>query len=177
MKNKITSSVPGMNFVKSHFDRLSPETKGNLFLKSFALFKIPLILMVSPKVITMNDEVCEIKLPLNRMTRNHYNSLYFGALAIAGDLTAGTFAMYLAREQNVQLSLLFKDFKASFLKRCEADTLFRCSDGALIREKINEALASKERVNFTVKVSALVPEKLKDEPAALLELTMSIKVS
>ena len=72
--------------------------KTNLYLKTFGFFKIPLIFYVNPKVILLNSEEIKVAIPLNRRTRNHYGSMYFGALAVGADISVGLFAMSLVKK-------------------------------------------------------------------------------
>ena len=51
-----------------------------LRLRLWALWNIPLIAWVRPKVVSLTEDSCEIRLPLSRRTRNHLRSMYFGAL-------------------------------------------------------------------------------------------------
>jgi hypothetical protein len=101
-------------------------------------------------------------------------SMYFGALCIGADCAAGAFAMYLIKQQPANISLVFKDFNAEFLKRAEGCVDFCCSQGKEIAELVAQAAASDERVERQVEVIATVPS-LSDEPVARFKLTLSLK--
>lgn len=146
-----------------------------LGLRSFSFFKIPLIFLVSPSVVKLTSKVCEIKIPLNWVTKNHLGSMYFGVLAVGADCAGGLIAMETIRTSKKEVSLVFKDFKAEFLKRPEADVHFKCSDGEDIRHMVQQTLKSKQRVNRTVHVIATTPKISGDEPVAKFELTLSLK--
>ena len=73
------------------------------------------------------------------------------------------------------VSLIFKDFRAEFLKRAEGDVLFTCEDGAGISELVRRARGSGERENMPVRVTATVPTEFGSEPVAKFELTLSLK--
>ena len=47
----------------------------------------------NPKIVQISDESLEIKIRLNRRTKNHLNSMYFGTLSIGADITGGFLAM------------------------------------------------------------------------------------
>ena len=142
-------------------------------VKSFGLFKIPLIFIVNPKVILLTDKECKIKIPLSRITKNHANCMYFGALAIGADLAGGLLAMQAFK--NKPIHFLFKDVKGDFLKRCESDAIFYCSDGESISKAVDQAIQTKERVNIPMNIKVFVPDKLGEETCALFTLTLSIK--
>ena len=103
--------------------------------------------------------------------------MYFGTLCIGADIAGGIMAQrHLDRLKDRKGSLIFKDFKANFLKRAEGQTLFTCNDGARIQEAVTRAAESLERVDLPVYVTATVPSKFGDEPVAKFELTLSLKV-
>ncbi|MCB9024942.1 MAG: DUF4442 domain-containing protein [Bdellovibrionaceae bacterium] len=149
---------------------ISPTWK----VRSFGLLKIPLIFIVSPKVLTLNSEECKIKIPLNRITRNHAHCMYFGALSIGADLAGGLLAMEAFGKHPI--NFLFKDINGQFLKRCESDAIFYCQQGADIKSAVEEALQSKERVHIPLDITVYAPDTLGDEPCAKFRLTLSIKV-
>ena len=151
------------------------QMRDTFYLRAFGLLKVPVLLFVSPSVIELNETRCIVRIPLNRRTRNHLRSMYFAVLAAGADVAGGLIAMRLIHEQGDQVSLIFKDFNAQFLKRAEGDTHFTCEDGVAIRELVQKAIESGERENMTVHVKATVPSKLGDEPVAEFKLTLSLK--
>ena len=149
--------------------------KETLGLWAFSFTKIRAIFFVRPRVIHVSKESCEIMIPLNRKTKNHLNSMYFGVLAIGADCAGGLIAMNAIRQSGKNVSLAFKDFKADFLKRPEADTHFICKDGQKTLDQIEETLRTGERVNRTVRIIATTPSFSGDEPMAIFDLTLSLK--
>ncbi len=149
--------------------------KETLKLRAFGFVKIPLIFYCSPRLVEMSDEVVEMVIPLNYRTKNHLGSMYFGALAIGADIAGGLIAMRLIVKAGNQVNLVFKDFKAEFLKRPEGDVHFRSTEGAKVKALVERTLASGERENETVEVIATCPSKSGSEPVAKLYLTISLK--
>tara|TARA_B100002052_G_C15579338_1_gene461548 strand:- start:67 stop:546 length:480 start_codon:yes stop_codon:yes gene_type:complete len=159
-----------MNFI-------SKEFKTTLFLKFFGFLKVPMIFYCNPKVLKISEESVEIKISLKRKTKNHVGSMYFGALSVGADVTGGAIALGLIKKSKYKINLLFKDFKADFLKRAEGDVHFVCNDGLLISDMIKETEISKKRVNKPINIIAYVPKKLNNEPVAKFVLTLSLKAS
>ena len=89
----------------------------------FGFFQVPMIFWIGPKVIKLSDEECRIEIKLNRRTKNHLNSMYFGVLSAGADIAGGLIAMKCIEESGKKVALSFKDFHADFLKRAEGDTL------------------------------------------------------
>jgi acyl-coenzyme A thioesterase PaaI-like protein len=167
-----------MNFLEkmeTTVDRwVPPQIKATAILQGFGLWKIPLLFACQPRVLLLNDEQIEVEIPLNRFTRNHLRSMYFGALAIGADSVVGLLAVHHIRQQKGKVNLVFKDFRADFLKRAEGSVVFRCTEGKRIQDFVREVIESGERKNLSVPAVAV----LKKDPTieiAQFTLTLSLK--
>lgn len=154
---------------------LSPLQRADLYLKTIGLFKVPLIWYVGAKLICNTSETTIIRIPLNRRTRNHLGSMYFGALAVGADVTGAWAAFQLLRTTKEKVSIVFKDMKAEFLMRPEGDVHFTCNDVRAIEDCFAATIADGERKNLAVKVVATVPSKTGDTPVATFDLTLSAR--
>jgi acyl-coenzyme A thioesterase PaaI-like protein len=160
-----------MNWLRN----LIPEnTRETLSLRWIGFTKIPLLFYVGVSVAEISPERMVVKIPLRRRTKNHLNSMYFGALSAGADCAVGVFAMHLIKKQPENIALVFKDFEAQFLKRAEGDVHFCCSQGKEIAELVAQAAASGERVERQFEAVATVPS-ISDEPVAKFKLTLSLK--
>lgn len=147
-----------------------------LSLWIFSLFKLPMVFWLKPRVIEMSDTRGILMMRFIRRTKNHVNSMYFGALAVGAELAAGVLAMNIINKQKDKIVFVFKDFQAEFLKRCEGDTYFICDEGRQISETISKLKETKLRQNITLNVYAVVPSQFADEPVCHFKLTLSIKL-
>lgn len=152
----------------------------NLSLKNFnrklfllGFFKIPMIWYVKPRLLELNEERVKVKIRLRRRTKNHLNSMYFGALAVGADVAAGIFAFYFAELLGKKVSFAFKGINGNFLKRAESDIVFVCEEGNLVQKAMDLSLESGERVNETVKVIAY---NTYNEAVAEFDMIVSVKV-
>ncbi|MFO1257139.1 MAG: DUF4442 domain-containing protein [Gammaproteobacteria bacterium] len=143
-------------------------------LWQFGLLKVPMIFWVKPTVLALTDEQVTLKIPLKRRTKNHLNSMYFGALCVGADVAGGIHMLHFMKSSLNRFSFVFKDFQAEFLKRPEADVHFTSMNGLLIRQTMNKALQSQSRENALIEVIATTPS-LSDEEVARFKLTLSIK--
>ena len=150
------------------------ETKISWQILLFGLTQVPMIFYCRPKVVSISDRKLEIKIKLNRRTKNHLNSMYFGVLSVGADVTSGFLAMKLIQASKSKINLIFKDFHADFLKRAEGDVHFICEDGIAIQNLVRKAEETGERQNLPVQIVAIVP-KISDELVAKFVLTLSIK--
>lgn len=96
-------------------------------------------------------------------------------MSVGADVAGGVLAMDLIRKSGRNVSLVFKDFKAEFLKRPEGNTHFTCNDGLAVKKLIDDATKTGERVNMPLKITATVPEISGIEPVAEFILTLSLK--
>ena len=145
-------------------------------MRLFGWLKIPLLASVRPSVVELTDTRCVVRVPLRRWTKNHLGSMYFGALAIGADCAGGLLAMDQIKRSGQPVSLVFKTFQATFLKRPESDVYFICEEGATIRDQVRRALESEDRITEPMHVQAAV--KLPDgafEPVAEFMLELSLK--
>ena len=150
-------------------------TRETLAVRLWALRNVFLLYFVKPSIVEVNEQRCEIVIPLNwRTRRRDIHAMYLGVLVMGADVAGGLIAFNLITRSKQNVSFLFKDVKGEFLKRAEDDVHFVCEDGALIRDMVARALASGERQEATVQVTATVPTKLQ-EPVARFALTLSVK--
>ena len=154
---------------------LPSQVRETALLRAFGFLKVPMLFFISPSVVEVKDERCVVKVPLNRRTKNHLKSMYFGVLAAGADCAGGLIAMRLIQDEGNKVNLIFKDFHAEFLKRAEGDVFFTCEDGLAIRELVQKASQSGERESMPVNIIATVPSKLGEEPVAKFILTLSLK--
>ena len=153
---------------------ISPKTKANYYLTLFSITKIPLLWFCRPKIVHISNKSIEIKIPLKRRTKNHLKSMYFGALSVGADITGGFLAMMCIQKSDRKIALIFKDFKADFLKRAEGDVHFVCNEGDEISKLVHKTIKSGQRENMIVHIDAIVP-LISDDVVAKFELTLSLK--
>src|SRR6185312_13903005 len=124
------------------------KLKETVRLRAVGLLKIPVLFFLSPSVVELDDYRCVVRIPLTRRSKNHLGSMYFGALCAGADCAGGLIAWKLSDEaaaRGKKISLIFKDFKAEFLKRAEGDVFFTCEDGQAIRQLVERVLTTGER--------------------------------
>lgn len=132
--------------------------------------------LAKPTVLEVNERRCVVRVPLNwRTRRRDIHAMYLGVLCMGADIAAGLIAFNLVRDQKANVSFIFKDLRAQFLKRAEDDVIFTNEDGPVVQDLVRRALSSDERQEATVHVTATVPKKLGNDPVATFELTLSVK--
>jgi len=143
----------------------------NLWLLGF--IKIPIIGFVRPKLLKINENEVEAIVRFRKRTKNHLNSMYFGALAVGADVAAGIHAFYFAEILGEKVSFAFKGMNAEFLKRAESDVIFSITQGGLIRKAILASKETGERMNQNIDVIAKDDQ---GEIVATFVMVVSVKV-
>ncbi|MHB0970986.1 MAG: PaaI family thioesterase [Thermoanaerobaculia bacterium] len=145
------------------------------FVRLWAWKYVRLIWFIRPTVVEISDQRCAVRVRLNRRTRNHLGSMYFGALCAGADVAGGLIAMRLIQRGGNRVSLVFADFKAEFHRRPESDVVFTCENGDEIAALVERVMASGERDSTPVTVIATAPDTFADQPVATFVLTLSLK--
>jgi Domain of unknown function (DUF4442) len=145
-------------------------------VRLWSLQNVFLLWLTRLKVLEVNGDRCIVRIPLNWITRRRdIHAMYLGTLCMGADVAAGLIAFELVRKEKARVNFIFKDIRGEFLKRAEGAVVFTNNDGPVVQDLVRRALASDERQEATVHVTATVPEKLGDEPVAKFELTLSVK--
>jgi hypothetical protein len=154
-----------------------------MLLKETALvrllgLRIPMLLLLGPRVVELDEEGCAVLIPLGLVTKNHLiGAMYFGALCAGADLAAGLPAAKLIFSRHRGMKLVFGEVRAEFLKRADGDVLFRTRDGRRAAAAVREAAETGERVTLPVEVIATVPKRYGDEPVARFTMSLSLKAA
>ena len=149
--------------------------KHTALIHAIGLAKIPSLVFVGPRVLRLDEEGCEIQIPLRYRTRNHLGSMYFGTLASGADLAGGLNAAVAILKRYRKGQLSFKTFHADFLKRADGHVHFVCNQGRLITDTVAKADETGERYTIPLQIHATVPSKYGDEHVARFEMGLSLK--
>lgn len=151
-------------------------TRFKFFFWKFSHFKVPMLGYLKPRLIQLTDAEIIVCLPLNRRSRNHLNSMYFGALCVGADLAGGLHGFYYADKKQLKVSLVFKSFQAQFLHRPESDVYFVCREGATIEAMLEESQKTGERVTQPIQIKAYTDYPDLKESVAEFVLELSVKI-
>lgn len=124
----------------------------------------------------MSTDRTILKIPLTRRTKNHLNSMYFGALAIGAEVAIAAIAVKTIADSKKPVDFVFKDFQGSFQKRADGDVHFICDQGKAVKALIEKAIASGEREEGIFNSYAVVPKTDAEAKVAEFTLTLSCKL-
>jgi acyl-coenzyme A thioesterase PaaI-like protein len=122
-----------------------------LRLKTFFLKRMPMGFFAGLRVDKFDTNEAVVSLPFNGITKNPFRSVYFGAQAMAAELSTGVLAMDAVIDSKKNVSMLVFDMKAHFSKKAVSRISFRCDQGGEIRDAIQQAIETKEGVTVEVK--------------------------
>lgn len=151
------------------------KLKETAVVRLLGIRKIPLLFVMSPRVLRLDEDGCELQVPLSYWTRNHVGIMYVGALAGGADLASGLNAASAIWQRHRKVELVFKNMTAEFLKRADGDVHFHCTQGREINDLVRKADETGERFTMPVNVVATVPKKYGDEPVARFTMGLSLK--
>ncbi len=112
-------------------------------LRLYFFKNLPSALWWGFRVKRASVESTEVTIPYNWRTRNPFKSIYFAALAGAGELSTGVMAN-LARMSGGDVSMLVLEQRAEFLKKASSTITFTCEDGVKVFETVKSAVDTKQ---------------------------------
>ena len=149
--------------------------KENIMLKLFSFFKIPLLSYVKPKIIFLSKDKSIVQVKLTSRTKNHLNSMYFGAINIGAESAIGILASQISKTEKSAISFIFKRFEIEFKRKAMTNVYFYCDDAVKVTTLINRAITTKKRVDDVISGHAYCTCLQGKEIIATFNLTLSIR--
>ncbi len=138
----------------------------------FLLSRLPLVFFTGIRIREINTTHSIVSVKYKWLNQNPFHSLYFAVLAMAAELSTGALCMGFIYKRKPAVSMLVVNFKAEFFKKAIGTILFKCEDGELIHQTIENAIASGEGQSIEC-VSTGYNEK--NEVVAVFKITWSFK--
>jgi hypothetical protein len=118
--------------------------KNPILFRLYLLTKLPSAFFAGLRITHLDTDACTVTVPYKWFTRNPFRSTYFACLAMAAEMSTGVLAMSSVYRRTPPVSLLVVHLEASYFKKATGLTRFQCTDGPLIRETIEKAIATGE---------------------------------
>ncbi|UZD23599.1 PaaI family thioesterase [Algoriphagus halophytocola] len=134
------------------------------------LVKLPSAVFWRMRIKKLDAEKCAVSLPFSWRTQNPFKSIYFAAMAGAGELSTGALCQ-LAMSGKGKFSMLVVDFRAEYFKKANNKITFTCNQGQELA-KLLESLAVGEADKLTMISSGVNPQ---GEEVAKFYVTWSFK--
>ena len=120
------------------FDLVRLPVKFRLFLLS----KLPSAYFSGVRVRYVDEEKCVVTVPYKWFSTNPFRSTYFACLGMAAEMSTGVLAMAHTYKQSPPVSMLVLKVEGNFMKKAAGVTTFSCEDGRLVKQLVNDAMAS-----------------------------------
>jgi hypothetical protein len=130
-----------MNSNTAAFIRLM---KHPLKFRLFLLSKLPSAYFTGVRIKEANEDKCITTVPYKWFSKNPFRSTYFASLAMAAEMSTGTLALIHLYKRKPSVSMLLTKLEAGYFKKATSKTSFVCNDGQLIRQAIEESVATGE---------------------------------
>lgn len=119
-------------------------------LKLFMLQKLPLAFVAGLKVMSIDQNQAQVRIPYKYLNINPFKSMYFAAQAMAAELSTGILALAAVQDSESKISMLVLNMQAAFTKKATTAIIFSCNEGEAISKAVNQAKQSGEGQTITV---------------------------
>ncbi len=130
--------------VEDAFRRILNPLKQAFFLWA----KLPAAAFMGVRLVTVNFEKAEVRLPYRWQSKNPFKSIYFVAQCAAAEFSTGILAATLLEGFDVKISMLVQEIQAKFLKKANTTVTFTCTQGAEFKAAILKAVETGEGVTL-----------------------------
>lgn len=113
------------------------------------LYKLPSVMFWGIRVKNLSNESCKVTIPYTWRTQNPFQSIYFAALAGAGELATGALCQLHLKGRG-KWSMLVVDLRAEFHKKANSKITFKCDQGEEIYKIFNEIERTMEPQQLTM---------------------------
>lgn len=120
-------------------------------LNLFLLKELPAAYLCGVRVYAIDDAYCTVRVKYKWFNQNPFRSMYFAVQNMAAELTTGALVMKAIKVSRKKVSMLVLNQKSQFTKKATGTITFKCEQGQLIKEKVQEALQTKDGITFWVR--------------------------
>lgn len=117
-------------------------------LNTFLMLKVPAAWICGVRIKGIDAHTCQVGVRHKWINQNPFNSMYFAVQAMAAELSTGALVMKQVQDSGKKVSMLVKSNKSSFHKKAMGKILFTSSDGALVKQALEDAIRTGEGKTF-----------------------------
>jgi hypothetical protein len=133
---------------------------------------LPLAAFAGLRVVRLDEAGCSVRLPGGWRTQNHFRSTYFGAQAMAAEMSTGAPALVLLADAPTSVAMLVVGLSATYSKKIVGPSVFAFDDVPGMGAAIEKASATDDPQVF---VARSVGRDVAGNVAAEFEITWSFK--
>jgi hypothetical protein len=120
-------------------------------LNRFLFFKLPSAFICGVRVKEIDEHKCVATVKHRWINQNPFHSMYFAVQAMAAELTTGALVMLQIKASGKNISMLVTNTKGNYSKKATGRIVFICTDGFLVQQAIQKAIATNEGQTFWMK--------------------------
>ena len=120
-------------------------------LNKFLFFKLPSAFLCGVRVKEIDENKCVATVKHRWINQNPFNSMYFAVQAMAAELTTGALVMLEIQKSGKKISMLVANNKGNYSKKATGRITFVYNDGALVKQAVQNAIATGEGQTFWMK--------------------------
>lgn len=140
--------------------------------RMFLFWKLPSAYFAGVRVRYIDEETCKVSIPFKWFSQNPFRSTYFACLSMAAEMSTGALGMLHLHKRKPPVSMLVVKVESEYFKKAVGRTTFICNDGLLIKQAIEDAVATGEP--RTVRAASTGFNE-RDEKVAMFYVTWSFK--
>lgn len=111
-------------------------------------FMLPMGALAGLRVTELNEETCKVSNPHKFLNKNPFNTTYWAVLGMNAEMAGGAILLMYTKNSKVSVANFVVGCESKFVNRALGTTTFVTNDGALIRDKVIEAVETGEPVVF-----------------------------
>ncbi len=145
LSNTIQPSVEISPAIKKFIDQVTHP----ILFRFFLLGKLPLALIARTRIKSLDTQEAKVSIPYGWLNKNPFNSTYFAALSMAGEMATGLLGLMAVRTASQPVLIIVSGMKSTFSKKAVGVTTFTCSQGHLFFEAVEQTLRTGEAVTVS----------------------------
>lgn len=154
------------------FEKLKKYVLGGFTFKLYLLKNLPMGYLAGMRIRELSPSESLVTIPYKFLTKNPFRSMYFACLAMAGEMASGALSMAHVFESKPKISMLVRNVEGEFSKKAVGLISFKCQDGDLIANAVEETKRTGEGV--TVTATSTGTDEMGDV-VAIFKITWSYK--
>ncbi len=135
------------------------------------LRRLPSVVFWGINIVSIDDQLCKVRIPFTWRTQNPFKSIYFAALAGAAELSTGALCQMLLADR-VPHSMLVTDIRAEYFKKANAPIIFTCDQGLELAAALDSLTGPGDTAQFSMISTG---RNDRDEVVAKAYITWSFK--
>jgi hypothetical protein len=130
--------------LSSNFALFKKQLANSFAFRMFLFTKVPAAFFAGIKLEKLEMEEAAIGVSYKWFNTNPFRSVYFAVLLMAGEISTGILCMAHLYKIKPGVSMLLIQNESNFYKKATGKITFTCTDGTLINEAADKAIATGE---------------------------------